>query len=110
MASNEDHDEKPNLRPTKRLAAGGKTIFLHHNPNHPSTKSYIQATFRKTDGNSSEQPNPFGIEQSGVEYSLNKQQRWEVLNDYRQRLTNAISSSDDELDIQSDSERSQKKI
>jgi len=107
MASNDNYEEKPNLRPTKRQTAGGKTIFLHHNPNHPSNKSYIHAIWNE---NSSSKPDPFGIEQPHVEYSLNKQQRWEVLNNFRQHITNqSSSSSDDELDIQSDSEQQQKK-
>jgi hypothetical protein len=106
MASNDDTDEKPNLRPTKYVAAGGKTIFLHHNPNQPSNKSYIHATWRNVDENASNKADPFGIEQPSVQYSLNKQQRWEVLDDFRRRLANrGSSSSDDELDVQSDSEQ-----
>jgi hypothetical protein len=109
MASNDNNDEKPNLRPTKRLTAGSKSVFLHYNPNQPSNKSYIHATWRNTDEDSSNKQDPFGIEQPHVEYSLNKQQRWEVLNDFRRRMTNqSSSSSDDELDVQSDSEQQQK--
>ncbi|CAF2916168.1 unnamed protein product [Rotaria sp. Silwood2] len=110
MASNDSNDEKPNLRPTKRVAAGGKSVFLHHNPNQPSNKSYIHAiwenTNEKTKKNISEKQDPFGIQQPNIEYSLNKKQRWEVLNDFRQHITNqSSSSSDDELDVQSDSEQ-----
>jgi hypothetical protein len=102
MASNDNNDEKPNLRPTKRVDAGGKSIFLHHNPNQPSNKSYIHAVWN----NPNEKQDPFGIEQPHVEYSLNKQQRWEVLNDFRRRIADqSSSSSDDELDVQSDSEQ-----
>ncbi|CAF1573609.1 unnamed protein product, partial [Adineta steineri] len=115
MASNENNDEKPNLRPTKRIAASGKSIFLHHTPEHPSNKSYIQAVWNnkneKTHENLTDKPDPFfGIEQPRVEYSLNKQQRWNILNDFRRHLTNnqSDSSSDDELDVQSDSEQQQK--
>jgi hypothetical protein len=105
MASNDNYEEKPNLRPTKRQTAGGKTIFLHHNPNHPSNKSYIHAVWSE---NSSSKQDPFGIEQPHVEYSLNKQQRWDVLNNFRQHITNqSNSSSDDELDTKSDSEQQQ---
>lgn len=105
MASKDSGDEKPNLRPTKRTTAGGKTIFLHHNPNHPSDKSYIRATW--TDANASEKEDPFGIGEAGVEYSLNKRQRWEILNGFRQRIANESdsSSADDERGIQSDSEQ-----
>jgi hypothetical protein len=111
MASNDNYEEKPNLRPTKRLDAGGKTIFLHHNPNQPSNKSYIHAIWNNTnEENSSNKKDPFGIDQPHVEYSLNKQQRWEVLSNFRQHMTNqSSSSSDDELDIQSDSEQQQQK-
>jgi hypothetical protein len=109
MASNDNNDEKPNLRPTKRLTAGSKSVFLHYNPNQPSNKSYIHAIWENTDEDSSNKQDPFGIEQPHVEYSLNKQQRWEVLNDFRRRMTNqSSSSSDDELDVQSDSEQQQK--
>jgi len=109
MASNDNYEEKPNLRPTKRQTAGGKTIFLHHNPNQPSTKSYIHATLKNpNDENSSLKQNPFGIEQPHIEYSLNKQQRWEILNDFRRHITNqSSSSSDDELGTQSDTEQQQ---
>lgn len=109
MASNDNYEEKPNLRPTKRQDAGGKTIFLHHNPNQPSNKSYIHAIWNNpNEKNSSAKEDPFGIEQPQVEYSLNKQQRWEVLSSFRQRLANqSSSSSDDERDIKSDSEQQQ---
>ena len=108
MASKDSGDEKPNLRPTKRTTAGGKTIFLHHNPNHPSDKSYIRATW--TDTNASEKEDPFGIGESGVEYSLNKRQRWEILHGFRQRIANETDSSsdDDDRGIQSDSEQQRK--
>jgi hypothetical protein len=111
MASNDNYEEKPNLRPTKRQTAGGKTIFLHHNPNQPSNKSYIHAIWNNTnDENSLSKQDPFGIEQPHVEYSLNKQQRWEVLNNFRQHITNqSSSSSDDEFGTQSDSEQQQQK-
>ncbi|CAF3835110.1 unnamed protein product [Rotaria sordida] len=116
MASNDNNnnsntnDEKPNLRPTKRVAAGGKSIFLHHNPNQPSNKSYIHAIWKNTNENSSNKQDPFGIQQSDIEYSLNKKQRWEILNDFRRHITNqSSSSSDDELDIQSDSEQQNQK-
>ena len=110
MASNDNNDEKPNLRPTKRVAAGGKSVFLHHNPNQPSYKSYIHATWEdtntKSDRNSSDKQDPFGIEQPQIEYSLNKRQRWEILHDFRRHIANqSSSSSDDEHDIQSDSEQ-----
>ena len=113
MASNDTNDEKPNLRPTKRVTAGGKSIFLHHNPNQPSNKSYIHATWKDADdkknATSSNTQDPFGIERPHVEYSLNKQQRWEVLNDFRRHMTNqsSTSSSGDELDVQSDSQQQQ---
>lgn len=111
MASNDEYDleEKPNLRPTKHQDAGGKTIFLHHNPNQPHNKSYIRAVW---DGNTDEpgKENPFGIERPHVEYSLNKQQRWEALDHFRQHLAGENSSSDDDINTQSDSEQSKKKI
>ena len=111
MASNNsfDYEEKPNLRPTKHQDAGGKSIFLHHNPNHPHTKSYIRAVW--TDNNDpSVKENPFGIEQPHLEYSLNKQQRWETLNSFRRELAGQTSSSsDDEINTQSDSEQSKTK-
>ena len=66
--------EKPNLRPTKHITANGKTLFLHHNPNQPSNKSYIHSTSENPD-----RQDPFGIEQPYIEYSLNKQKRWKIL-------------------------------
>lgn len=107
MASNDSFEEKPNLRPTKRQSAGGKTIFLHHNPNQPSNKSYITAEWNDLPS----QEDPFGIEKPYVKYSLNKQQRWEVLDDFRKHIANQSSSSDDEdeLGTQSDSEQKRKK-
>ncbi|CAF0849395.1 unnamed protein product [Rotaria sp. Silwood1] len=108
MASNDNNDEKPNLRPTKRIDAGGKSVFLHHNPNQPSNKSYIHAIWKNTNENSSDKQDPFDIQQPNIEYSLNKKHRWELLNDFRQHITNqSSSSSDDELDVQSDSEQRQ---
>lgn len=109
MASNDNYEEKPNLRPTKRQEAGGKTIFLHHNPNQPSNKSYIHAIWNNSnEKNASAKEDPFGIEQPQVEYSLNKQHRWELLSSFRRQLANqSSSSSDDERDVQSDSEQQQ---
>lgn len=114
MASNsadEDNsfEEKPNLRPTKHVDAGGKTIYLHHNPNQPSTKSYIHAVWEETDEQRTRTENdPFGIQQPHVEYSLNKHQRWEGLNSFRRRIANqSSSSSDDELETLSDGEQKQ---
>ena len=110
MASKDSGDEKPNLRPIKRTTAGGKTIFLHHNPNHPSDKSYIRATW--TDANAPQREDPFGISEPGVEYSLNKRQRWEILHGFRRRIANETDSSseddDDDRGIQSDSEQPRK--
>ena len=107
MASNDNFGDKPNLRPTKHVDAGGKTIFLHHNPNHPSNKSYIHAIWNNTSDQSTKD-DPFGIEQPHVEYSLNKQQRWEILSSFRGQLADQSSSStDNELDVQSDSEQQQ---
>ncbi|CAF4531689.1 unnamed protein product, partial [Rotaria magnacalcarata] len=113
MASNSVDDEKPNLRPTKYNAATGKTLFLHHNPNQPSNKSYIIATWENRDQQQNEfandKPDPFGIEQPNVEYSLNKRQRWKVLKDFRRQIPNlSSSSSDDDLGTQSDPEQRQK--
>ena len=110
MASNDDYtlEEKPNLRPTKHQDAGGKTIFLHHNPNQPHNKSYIRAVWN-TDDDQPGKENPFGIERPHVEYSLNKQQRWETLNHFRQELAGESSSSGDDINTQSDSEQSKKK-
>jgi hypothetical protein len=103
-------DEKPNLRPNKRITANGKSLFLHHNPNQPSNKSYIHATWNKTHENCLDKQDPFGIEQPHVEYSLNKQQRWEILNDFRRDIVNqSSSSSDNDLNIQSDSSQSVQK-
>ncbi|CAF1226589.1 unnamed protein product [Rotaria magnacalcarata] len=107
MASNNNNnDEKPNLRPTKRITAGGKSIFLHHNPRQPSNKSYIHAIWKNNNEKSADQKDPFGIDQPQVEYSLNKKQRWEILNDFHGNLPyQSSSSSDDELDVRSDSEQ-----
>lgn len=110
MASNDTNEEKPNLRPTKRISAGGKSIFLHHNPNHPSNKSYIHAIWNdanvKPNENVTKRQDPFGISQPDIEYSLNKKHRWDILNDFRENIANQwSSSSDDELDVQSDSEQ-----
>ncbi|CAF0935271.1 unnamed protein product [Adineta steineri] len=104
MASNYTDDEKPNLRPIRRSNANGKSLYLHYNPNQLSNKSYIQATWNNT----IEKQDPFGIEQPNVTYSLNKNQRWQLLNDIRQYITNQSSSSDDELNTQSDSEQKRK--
>jgi hypothetical protein len=114
MASNYINDEKPNLRPTKRIAASGKSLYLHHNPNQLSNKSYIHATWNDTNEEKSEFPSdkkdPFGIQQPNVAYSLNKQQRWEILNDFRQHIANESSlSSDNDRHTQSDSEQPRKK-
>lgn len=112
MASNNEYDnyeEKPNLRPTKHQDAGGKTIFLHHNPNQPHNKSYIRAVWNESNDASTKE-NPFGIEQPHVEYSLNKQERWETLNSFRRQLAGQTSSSsDEEINTQSDSEQSKTK-
>ena len=110
MASNNNYDEKPNLRPTKRTSASGKSIFLHHNPNQSSDKSYIHAIWKNNNNNSAEsstnKQDPLGIEQPHVEYSLNKKRRWEILSDFRRDLTyDSSTSSDNELDVQSDSEQ-----
>ena len=75
MASNNINDEKPNLRPTKRLTASGKSIFLHHNPNQPSVQLIVCACQIRIIHRSDTQQQPH------VEYSLNKQQRWKILND-----------------------------
>lgn len=114
MASNSIDDEKPNLRPTKYNAANGKTLFLHHNPNQPSNNAYIHATWENVDQQQEQSvhnnQDPFGIQQPHVPYSLNKQHRWEILNDFHKRTTNlSTSSSEDELDTQSDPEQSQKR-
>jgi len=98
MASKDFNDEKPNLRPTKRLGTSGKTIFLHHNPATPTNKSYIHATWRQTtsgknDQSALERVDPLGIENPQLEYSLNKKQRWELLNDFRQQMVGEKSSS-----------------
>jgi hypothetical protein len=98
MASNYSNDEKPNLRPTKHVTANGKSLFLHHNPNHPSNKSYIHATQKNTD-----EKDQFGIEEPHIEYSLNKQKRWKILNNFHHDITD--SSSDNDFDTQSDSEQ-----
>ncbi|CAF4746553.1 unnamed protein product [Rotaria sp. Silwood1] len=114
MAFNSLDDEKPNLRPTKYNSARGKSLYLHHNPNKPSTKSYIHATWKNIDKKLNEfsfdKQDLFGIEQPHIEYSLNKQQRWDILNDVRQQIANkSNSSSDNELDIHSNSEQRRKK-
>ncbi|CAF3473174.1 unnamed protein product [Rotaria socialis] len=109
MASNDNNDEKPNLRPTKRITAGGKSVFLHHNPRQPSNKSYIHAVWKNDNEKSADQKDPFGIDQPQVEYSLNKKQRWEILHDFHRNLPyQSSSSSDDELDVRSDSEQNGK--
>ena len=105
MASNDNPDEKPNLRPTKRLTAGGKTVFLHHNPRQPSSRSYIHANWRETK-DSPAREDPMGIDEPHVEYSLNKRQRWELLHSFRQHIANdSDSSSDDDRTTQSDDEQ-----
>ncbi|CAF3068746.1 unnamed protein product [Rotaria sp. Silwood2] len=114
MASNSLDDEKPNLRPTKYNSASGKSLYLHYNPNQSSMKSYIHATWKNIDKDLNEfsydEQDLFGIEQPNIEYSLNKQQRWKILNEIRQRIANqSNSSSDSELNIQSDSEQRSKK-
>lgn len=110
MASNDDNSsEKPNLRPTKRIGAGGKSIFLHHNPKNPSNKSYIHAKWENVDEKSPIEHDPFGIEQPNIEYSLNKRQRWELLHDFRKKIPyEASSSSDDDAGVRSDCERHSK--
>jgi hypothetical protein len=84
MASNNIDDEKPNLRPTKRVTATGKSIFLHHNPNQRSNKSYVHVTLENS---------TFDNQQPHVEYSLNKQQRWKIVNDFDDQ--SSLSSEDD---------------
>lgn len=95
MASNENLDEKPNLRPTKRVTAGGKTVFLHHNPRQPPNKSYIRAAWRDAE-TPSDRVDPLGIDEPNVEYSLNKRHRWELLHDFREHIANESDSSSDE--------------
>lgn len=111
MASNNDFEEKPNLRPTKHVDAGGKTIYLHHNPNHPSSKSYIHAVWQDADQiRNRTEDDPFGIQQPHIKYSLNKQRRWQNLNSFRQYIGNqSSSSSDDERETLSDGEQKPEK-
>ena len=97
MASNNIDDEKPNLRPTKRVTATGKSIFLHHNPNQRSNKSYVHVTLENS---------TFDNQQPHVEYSLNKQQRWKIVNDFDDQSS---LSSEDDFNTQSDSEQGRKK-
>jgi sulfite reductase alpha subunit-like flavoprotein len=101
MASNNTDDEKPNLRPIKHITANGKSLFLHYNPNHPSNKSYIYAT-----QNNPDKQDPFGIQEPHIEYSLNKQKRWKILNNLHRNIADqSDSSSDNDFDTQSDSEQ-----
>ena len=97
MVLNGIENEKSNLRPNKYNAAHGKSLFLHYNPNQPSTKSYIYAIWEDTGEQHNklfyDKPDLFGIQHAGVKYSLNRQQRWEVLNDFRQQITNQSDSS-----------------
>ncbi|CAF1582985.1 unnamed protein product [Adineta ricciae] len=93
-------DEKPNLRPTKRNSANGKSLYLHYNPNQPKTTSYIQAT--SSDAK----------QKVNVTYSLDKHQRWELLDDLLQASGKVSSSSSDDDLSESDltnSERRKKK-
>ena len=93
-------EEKPNLRPTKRNDANGKSLYLHYNPNQPNITSYVRATL--TDPKQ-------GV---SVIYSLDKHQRWELLDDSLQASGKISSSSSDNDLSESDltnSERRKKK-
>ncbi|CAF1031505.1 unnamed protein product [Rotaria sordida] len=114
MASNSIDDEKPNLRPTKYNNASGKSLYLHHNPNQSSTKSYIHAIWKNIDEQLNEsfydKQDLFGIQQPHIEYSLNKQQRWNILNDIHEYIANqSNSSSDNEFNTQFDLKQRRKK-
>jgi hypothetical protein len=105
MASNNVDDEKPNLRPTKRITASGKTIFFHSNFHQPPNTSYVHARLEKND-----QSDLFDTQQPHVIYSLNKKQRWERFNDFHEQIDDQSSlSSDEDSDTQSDSEQRRKK-
>ncbi|CAF0987868.1 unnamed protein product [Didymodactylos carnosus] len=103
MAALADITDKPNLRPTKQLAAGGKTIYKHHNPNKPSTRSYIHASWNETASSSSIPglTDPFSIRNQNVQYSLNKRQNWNLLQQFRNEIANeSTSSSESEEEAQ----------
>ena len=101
MASNDTENEKPNLRPVKHTSVNGRSIFLHHNPHQPLNKSYIQATEQATD-----QDALFGIQEPNVPYSLNKQNRWKILEDIQEPQTKFFSDGDFDTSSSSDSDQS----
>lgn len=102
MATNQSFDEKPNSRPTKRVTANGKTLFLHHNLNQTSTKSYIRAEWHNLSKHKSlSDEDLFGIDGMHIAYSLNKRRRWNLLLNAQQHLhyfsdPEPVSESDDE--------------
>ncbi|UJR30888.1 hypothetical protein I4U23_018398 [Adineta vaga] len=106
-------NEKPNLRPTKRSNAHGKSLYLHYNPNQPENDSYIYEIKNNIEFQQkeplSEKRNPFSTHQPNLIYSLNKHQRWELLNDLRQSIANqSSSSSDNDSSTQSSCQRQRK--
>lgn len=104
-------EEKPNLRPTKRASAHGKSLYLHYNPNRLDNQSSIYAIGTDAEPQPSasafDEHDPFCIQQPKLHYSLNKQQRWELLDDFRDYLNRRSSSSslDSEMQTHSDPEQ-----
>ena len=110
MASNNIDDEKPNLRPTKFVDANGKSLGTCYCLNQSWGGASIQAAWNKPINRRRsllfDKPGLFGIKQPFVAYSLHKQKRWELLDDIQHCIAySSDSSSDDELVIESQSNR-----
>jgi hypothetical protein len=95
-------DEKPNPRPKKYSDANGKSLGTCYCLRSEWNGSSIYASWNDPNNNrnrkSLDRPGLFGIEQPLVAYSLHKQKRWKLFDDFRQILADlSDSSSDDEL-------------
>ena len=100
MASNNIPEEKPNSRPRKHLDANGKSLSHNQHWKQREGGSLIYARWNNpvhnTRRTSFDQPGLFGLEQPYVPVSLNKQQRWKLFDDIRQKLANSSDSSSEE--------------
>ena len=101
-------DEKPNPRPKKYSDANGKSLGTCYCLRSEWNGSSIYASWNDPNNNckrkSLDRPGLFGIEQPLVAYSLHKQKRWELFDDFQQILADlSDSSSADELKAKLDS-------
>lgn len=101
-------DEKPNPRPKKYFDANGKSLGTCHCLRSEWNGSSMYASWNDSNNNREmkplDRPGLFGIEQPLVAYSLHKQKRWKLFDDFRPILADSSdSSSDDESKAKLDS-------